>query len=109
MKHAKVSYATRLSHMQNEERGKNPVIKVVTDLPKGCNNAFYIDLVDLQKAPLKLAFDHPPKEGPNNPDEISFGDDITFDERSGFKTVVTWNGRRIRQKGHSFDEYDPFD
>ena len=102
---SKVSLAQRLSCQPNED-GDHPVIEVITNLPKGQNNSFYIETKDLQGNPLSLEFDHPP----TNPrvvvaTELSTGDDISFDVQAGVHKHVLWNGRTFKQKGYSFDTY----
>jgi len=62
-----------------------PVVQILTDLPAAQPNAFYMDPVD----PL------PERE-----------DLISFDIPAGLLAThheVEWAGRRVRQRGYSFD------
>lgn len=101
-----VLLAQRLNHKPNEARGSHPIIEIITELPKGEVNSFYIDPFDLKNAPIKLSFDHPPSDK-RDLSEMNAGDDIAFDIQDGLHKAVMWNGRKIRQRGYSFDTYDP--
>jgi hypothetical protein len=78
-----------LSCLPDEDAGSDPVFVVTTELPAGEPNAFYMARADLAGAPVGPA--------------PAFGDTIEFDVQDGLHKAVIWNGRRIRQKGYSFD------
>jgi hypothetical protein len=107
MRKAKVSIAQHLSSMPNEGPGGRSVIKVSTDLPPGQINSFYLDLKDLEKNPIALGDGN--AVDPNHPDpsKMSHGDDIVFDVQDGLHKCAMWNGRKIRQRGYSFDDAAP--
>jgi hypothetical protein len=106
MRKAKVSIATHLSSMPNEGPGGRAVIKVITDLPSGEVNAFYIDLKDLDKNPIELSIGTCDPMHPD-PSKLTYEDDIVFDMQDGLHKAVLWNGRKIRQRGYSFDNNAP--
>ena len=104
MKKAIVTLATRLSCLPDQAEG-SPVILVYTDLPKGGNNAFYIDPKDLKGNEIKLSVDHSPSDQRDS-SEMNPGDLVEFDCHDGmFHKAVLWNKRKIRQHGYSFDSY----
>ena len=85
MRCARVLQAARLSSPPNKDAGSEPVVQILTDLPAGGPNAFYMAPVD----PLP-----------------QLDDSISFDIAAGFLDThheVEWAGRRIRQRGYSFD------
>ena len=89
MRSAKVQSVDWLGEMPDQDAGAEPVLRVETTLPAGEQNAFYMDLVD----PRPQA-----------------GDPISFDIPKGLlgsHQEVEWDGRRIRQRGYSFDWMPP--
>lgn len=104
MKKATITLTVRLACQPDQAEGK-PVILVYTDLPKGSNNAFYIDPIDLKGNPIILSTDHPPVERVD-PSWMNIGDLVEFDCQDGiFHKAVLWKKRKVRQRGYSFDDY----
>jgi hypothetical protein len=97
MRKAKVSIATHLSSMPNEGPGGRAVIKVITDLPSGEVN---------DKNPIELSIGTCDPMHPD-PSKLTYEDDIVFDMQDGLHKAVLWNGRKIRQRGYSFDNNAP--
>jgi hypothetical protein len=78
-------------------------VQVITDLPAGQPNAFYMDPVDLAGVPIALPLANQPEGAPVDPVAMNGGDPITFDQQDGLHKAVTWKGRKIRQRDYSFD------
>lgn len=105
MREAKVYLTKRLSCLPNES-GDHPVICVITDLPAGQINSFYMEVQDHDEILIRSVYDHPPGQA-KDPAEMNEGDPISFDVQDGIHKAVLWNGRKIRQRGYSFDDYAP--
>ena len=89
MRSAKVQSVDWLGELPDQDAGAEPVLRIETNLPAGEQNAFYMDVVD----PRPQA-----------------GDPISFDIAAGLLGThheVEWDGRRIRQRGYSFDWTPP--
>lgn len=78
-----------LSCLPDEDAGSDPVFVVTTELPAGEPNAFYMARADLAGSAIVPL--------------PAFGDGIEFDVQDGLHKAVIWKGRRIRQRGYSFD------
>ena len=89
MRSAKVQSVDWLGELPDQDAGAEPVLRVETTLPAGEQNAFYMDVVAPRPQP---------------------GDPISFDIPRGLLHThheVEWNGRRIPQRGLSFDWTPP--
>ncbi len=89
MRTSRVLAVDHLEEMPDQDAGAQAVLRVMTYLPAGAPNAFYMDVVDPRPAN---------------------GDAISFDIAAGFLAThheVEWSGQRIRQRGYSFDWLKP--
>lgn len=85
MRRGTVVSVGRLGQLPDQDAGAGAALQIPTDLPAGEPNAFYMDVVEPQPMP-----DEP----------------IAFDIAArllGSHHEVEWAGRRVRQRGFSFD------
>lgn len=103
MRKAVVIEVNPLSSVPHRDAGCHPVLEVLTNLPAGDMNAFYMDKVDLDGIVIKLPLCNQPPETPVDPEALNDGDTIEFDVQDGIHKVVLWNGRKVRQRDYSYD------
>lgn len=92
-----------LSCVPDQDPGPHRIIQVITNLPAGQKNAFYIDAQDLDGIPILLPIANQAVDAPINSDAMNQNDAICFDIQDGIHHLVIWNGHRIRQRDYSFD------
>lgn len=100
---ARVLSASHLAEMPDQDAGAEAVIQVLTKLPAGQNNAFYMDPVDFNGDPVKLPLANQPADAPVDHQAMNIDDLVLFDVQDGIHKRVSWNGRGFRQRGYSFD------
>lgn len=102
---AKIIQVERLTHMHKEAPGSGkPVIRIVTDLPEGTDNAFYITPADKTGQPLALYSDGSLHLG-HDVMIMKIGDEIIFNKSKFLSKVAVWNNRQFKQRGYAFDFY----
>jgi hypothetical protein len=106
MRTAKITQVQRLTHTHREPPGSGAIIQIITDLPAGQQNSFYINVADKTGMPVHLASD-PDLSQVHDMQIMKVGDTVVFDKQKFLQKQVTWNGRAFKQRGDSFDIYSP--
>lgn len=104
MRTGKITQVERISHTHRQSPGAGEMIRIVTDLPSGDMNSFYMDTEDRDGNPIRIEGDPAPTT-PTTEATMKIGDEVVFDKQKFLQTSVIWNDRKIRQRDYSFDFY----